>query len=152
MPSLVVLMSKPAGWDFSLSAAGVNSVCQDPCAVCCKQAPPPYSVTDSVRLGPADSSEVPVGCNPSGDYFEVTHCAGGRRRLFLLGCPFSLEEPEAQGRALCLGVGEGQCSLCVTAAITLLMQSVLVFEVQRCFPITSIFWDSINGVLLMSTG
>ena len=83
IPSLVLQMSKTAGWDYYLSTAVVNAVCQDPCAGCYKPLFPCLSLSDSQWLGPPDSSEVPVEYVQSGGYFKVIHNAEGSCWLFL---------------------------------------------------------------------
>ena len=46
-PDLVLWMSKDAGWGYYLSTAGINLVCQDPCAGFCKPLPTFLSQSDS---------------------------------------------------------------------------------------------------------
>ena len=56
-----------------------------------------------------------------------------RRLVVPLASPFPLEEPETQGRTLCVLLHwqrEGQCSHCVAASLILLKQYLLVSVVQ----------------------
>lgn len=83
---------------------------------------------------------------------KVTHNAV-ESWLSPLDSLFPLEEPETQGRPLCMALhwpGEGQCGQHGAASLTLLVQSVLVPEVEGYFSLTAVFWGSFSGVLVLN--
>lgn len=134
-PNVVLQISKAAGWDYYLSAAGRNSADQDLCAGYCK--PFLFLILDSQWLSPADS---PVGCwgKARVGLPQSTHNAWGLHNAWELVVPwvfFPVEGPEAPGRPphrVLQWPGGRRCDQHV-ATSTLLMQSVLVSVVRGAY-------------------
>lgn len=75
-PSLVLQVSKATGWVYYQDPAGVNFICQDPCAGCWKPVTQPPSRSDPQCLSPLDSPEIPMVGDQSRGLLKVTHSAG----------------------------------------------------------------------------
>ena len=126
-------MSKAAGWDHRLGTAGVSMVCQDPCAGYCRPLPASASRSNYQWFSSTDSPAVPVMQDQSRGSLKVTHDSG-ENWLSLLDSLFPLEEPEVQGRAVCMALswpGERAMHSTCSHFSYLLMQSALVSVVQR---------------------
>ena len=79
---LVLQTSQTAGWYYSLGATGMNLICQDLCACCCKTLPNFSSRSDSQWLIPVDSPAMSPEQAQSGGSHKTTHDAGVEVLLF----------------------------------------------------------------------
>lgn len=70
---MALQISKAAGWDYYLDAAGRNSVCQDPSIGCCEPLMPPLLQSDSQWSSPVDFPIIPTEQDQSGNSQEATH-------------------------------------------------------------------------------
>lgn len=103
----VLWVSRTTGWDYYLGTVGVNLVCQDPCAGCCKSRPAFLSQSDFQGLSPGDSSAVPVVRDQSRSSHKATYNAEGNAGVLAVlfphwrNCKFS--EPSLHVAVLAWG-------------------------------------------------
>lgn len=126
-------MSKTIGQDYYLGTVGMDLLCQDPYANCCKALPFSLSQPEPQWISPIDFSAISVAWDQSKSTHKVIPTLGWAGMVVSMGSLYPLEEPEAQRSPLCTvlcALRKEQCGQWVAMSLTLLMLSVLVSVVQ----------------------